>query len=120
MRLLLPATLAVLIACGPARALEPLEGWFIAQEACEAFQSKNKGTNPGDVMTEPFHAYTMIALNAPGGDFFQVKVPGAPVTEDRWVHVSCGVHVVEAGTRRRRRRRPASRPGVESARTCWR
>ena len=26
-------------------------------------------------MTEPFHAYTMIALNAPGGDFFQVKVP---------------------------------------------
>ena len=98
MRLLLPATLAVLIACGPAHALEPLEGWFIAQEACEAFQSKNKGTNPGDVMTEPFHAYAMIALNAPGGDFFQVKVPGAPVTEDRWVHVSCGLHVVEAGT----------------------
>ena len=40
----------------------------------------------------------MIALNAPGGDFFQVRVPGAPVTEDRWVHVSCGLHVVEAGT----------------------
>ena len=25
-------------------------------------------------------------------------MPGAPVTEDRWVHVSCGIHVVAAGT----------------------
>ena len=49
-------------------------------------------------MTEPFRAYAMIALNAPGGDYFQVKVPGAPVTGDRWVHVSCGLHAVAAGT----------------------
>jgi ribonuclease T2 len=40
----------------------------------------------------------MLGINAPGGDFFQVRVPGAPVTADRWVHVSCGKHVVEAGT----------------------
>jgi ribonuclease T2 len=85
-------------ALAPAFAVERLDGWFIAREACEAFQSKNKETNPGDVVTEPFRAYAMIAINAPGGDFFQVKVPGAPVTEDRWVHVSCGLHVVEAGT----------------------
>ncbi len=98
MRRLLTLFLAMAIPATPALAVEPLQGWFIAQEACEAFHSKNKGTNPGDVMTEPLHAYAMIALNAPNGDFFQVKVPGAPVTEDRWVHVGCGLHVVEAGT----------------------
>ena len=98
MRVLVLSLLAAAAPLGPVLAVEPLEGWFIAREACEAFQSKNKGTNPGEVMTEPLHAYAMIALNAPGGDFFQVKVPGAPVTEDRWVHVSCGLHVVEAGT----------------------
>ena len=98
MRVLVLSLLAAAAPLGPALAVEPLEGWFIAEKACEAFQSKNKGTNPGEVMTEPLRAYAMIALNAPGGDFFQVKVPGAPVTEDRWVHVSCGLHVVEAGT----------------------
>ena len=89
---------AVGLSAGPAAATEPLDGWFIALQACEAFQSKNKRTNPGEVMTEPMRAYAMIGLNAPGGDHFQVKVPGAPVTGDRWVHVSCGVHVVAAGT----------------------
>jgi ribonuclease T2 len=98
MRLVFLPLLLAAAAARPALALEPLEGWFIAREACEAFQSKNKGTNPGEVMTEPSHAYAMIALNAPGGDFFQVRVPGAPVTEDRWVHVSCGLHAVAAGT----------------------
>ena len=89
---------AVGLSAGQAAATEPLDGWFIALQACEAFQSKNRQTNPGEVMTEPMRAYAMIGLNAPGGDHFQVKVPGAPVTGDRWVHVSCGVHVVAAGT----------------------
>jgi ribonuclease T2 len=89
---------AATLAPAPALAAERLEGYFIAFEACEAFQSKNQQTNPGGVLTEPFRAYEMIALNAPGGDFFQVRVPGAPVTADRWVHVGCGLHVVAAGT----------------------
>ena len=92
------AMAAVALVGVPAGAAERLEGWFIAREACEAFQSKNKQTNPGEVTTEPMRAYAMLAINAPGGDFFQVTVPGAPVTEARWVHVGCGVHVVEAGT----------------------
>ena len=108
----------VALAAAPVPAVERLDGYFIAFEECEAFQSKNKETNPGDVLTEPFRAYEMIALNAPGGDFFQVRVPGAPVTEDRWVHVGCGLHVVTAGTRRRRRRRTirwSRRPARRSA-----
>jgi ribonuclease T2 len=98
MRRIAMAGLGAVLAVGPAAAFEPLDGYFIALEACEAFQSKNKLTNPGDVLTEPMRAYAMRAINAAGGDFFQVSVPGAPVTAERWVHVSCGVHVVEAGT----------------------
>lgn len=82
--------------CAPARAAEPLTGYFIALDACEAFQSKNRRTNPGDVRVQPRRAYDMIAINAVGGDFYQVRIPDAPVTPARWVPTDCGVHVVEA------------------------
>ncbi len=98
MRILLFACLSALTLTAPAQAVENLEGYFIATQSCDAFQSKNRQTNPGDVMTEPMRAYEMIAINKAGGDFFQVVVPDAPVTRDRWVHVSCGVHVVVADT----------------------
>ncbi len=81
-----------------AHAFEKLDGYFIAFEACEAYQSKNRLTNPGNVETEPFRAYEINGINKKGGDFFQMAVPGAPVTADRWVHVDCGVHVVKADT----------------------
>jgi ribonuclease T2 len=90
--------LAVLLLPLDAAAFEKLEGWFIALERCEAMQSKNKGTNPGEVMTEARRAYDMIGINEKGGDHFQMRVPGAPVTEQRWVRADCGVHVVAAGT----------------------
>lgn len=92
------AAIALILSSNSAPALEPLEGYFVAKQSCELFQSKNKGTNPGDLMTRDHHAYAMIAINKTGGDFFQVRVPDAPVTLDRWVHVSCGVHVIEAST----------------------
>jgi ribonuclease T2 len=94
-RILAVATLLLPL---PVAAFEKLDGWFIALESCEAMQSKNKGTNPGDVMTELRHAYDIIGINKEGGDFYQMRVPGAPVTEERWVHVGCGVHVVAAGS----------------------
>lgn len=80
-------------------ALKKLDGYFIAIDACEGFQSKNKGTNPGGVVTDPMRAYSLKGINKVGGDFYQIEMPGAPVTNLRWVSVSCGVHVVEAGTR---------------------
>ncbi|MEM1047963.1 MAG: ribonuclease T [Pseudomonadota bacterium] len=82
----------------PASAFQSLEGYFVALQACEAYQSKNKLTNPGNVETEKMRAYVIKGLNKVGGDFYQMQVPDAPVTTDRWVHVRCGVHVVEAGT----------------------
>ena len=92
--------LAILLLLPPlqAAAFEKLDGWFIAFETCEALQSKNKGTNPGDVMTEVRRAYEIIGINKKGGDFYQMRLPGAPVTEERWVHAGCGVHVVAAAS----------------------
>lgn len=87
----------VLCLAGPAAAQESLEGWFIAMEPCEAYQSKNRLTNPGDVRTETHVAYDMIGINKLGGDWYQIRIPGAPVTEARWVALGCGVHVVAAG-----------------------
>ena len=98
MRHVMLVALATVCAGGPAIAFEKLEGFFIASKACEAYQSKNRLTNPGDVVTEPSKAYVMRGLNAAGGDYFQIIVPGAPVVTERWVSIGCGTHVVDAGT----------------------
>jgi len=98
MRRLSSLLLILTVFAGPARAFENLDGYFIAEQTCEAYQSKNKQTNPGNITTVPRTAYDMIGINKPGGDFFQVRVPGAPVTDQRWVSASCGVHAIRANT----------------------
>jgi ribonuclease T2 len=90
--------LVLLSLSGSAHAFEKLDGWFIAFEACEAYQSKNRLTNPGDIRTAPLRAYPIRGINKPGGDFYRIRVPDAPVTPDRWVNAGCGLHVVDAGT----------------------
>ena len=82
----------------PAVAQVQLEGWFIALGQCEAYQSKNALTNPGDVFVVDHVAYEMIGINKTGGDWYQVRVPDAPVTASRWVSISCGVHVCTTWT----------------------
>lgn len=76
-----------------------LEGYFIAMQACDAFQSKNRKTNPGNVTTTPHMAYEILGINKKNGDYFQIRTPGAPGTETRWVRADCGLHVVKAGSR---------------------
>lgn len=98
MEKIIAAVLVILLSVGSAHAFEKLEGYFIAFEVCEAYQSKNRLTNPGDIRTSPFHAYEIIAINKAGGDFYQIHIPGAPVTADRWVNTACGLHVIDAGT----------------------
>lgn len=87
---------AVAVVCAglPAQAFERLDGFFVATDTCELFQSKNTLENPGNLRTEPNQAYEMLGTNAPDGEYFQVRVPGAPVTEDRWVQGDCGMHVI--------------------------
>lgn len=89
---------------------ERLDGYFIAQRSCEAFQSKNKRTNPGNVTTQIDRAYEMIAINKVGGDHFQIRIADVPVTRDRWVHVACGLHVVDANTSTANIPRPIKNP----------
>jgi len=93
------ATLFIfLLSVGSANAFQKLDGYFIAFEVCEAYQSKNRLTNPGDIRISPFDAYEIIAINKTGGDYFQIRIPDAPVTQDRWVNTDCGLHVIDAGT----------------------
>ncbi|GAA0775248.1 ribonuclease T [Roseibium denhamense] len=98
MRTLLVFASVILFQPGPASAFERLEGYFIAEKACEAFQSKNKQTNPGNIATSIRVAYDMIGINKAGGDYFQIRIEDAPVTTARWVSSDCGIHVVSAGT----------------------
>ncbi|SMX27546.1 Ribonuclease I precursor [Pelagimonas phthalicica] len=95
-RILLGAAALIFGHALPAYSQEPLEGWFIATEQCEAYQSKNRLTNPGDIVLIDHVAYDMIGINRPGGDWYQIRIDDAPVTTVRWVNKTCGVHVVAA------------------------
>ena len=82
--------LAMALMAGGARAAEPVEGVFFAEAGCVAYRSKNSGSNPGDVRLEPGRSYEALQLNAPGGEWVQVRVPGAARSEARWVSLDCG------------------------------
>jgi ribonuclease T2 len=73
----------------------PLEGFFVAHEACPALQSIRNGTNPGAIQTQPGHAYPIIAKNKPAASHYLVEVEGADPSR-RWVAVQCGERVVSA------------------------
>ncbi|NEX21374.1 ribonuclease I [Thiorhodococcus mannitoliphagus] len=87
---LFTAALYVAFCAVPAQAQQVnLDGYFIALSACEATKKKD-GDNPGNVRLQVRHAYDVIARNATPGTHYQIQVPGAPVTEARWVSMSCG------------------------------
>jgi ribonuclease T2 len=82
----------------PVLAEKPINGWFIALKRCEAYQSKNKLTNPGNVFIEERIAYDLKGINEEGGRWYHIRIPGAPVTLDRWVSLDCGVHAIAANS----------------------
>jgi len=90
---LLTAAALICVSAG-AGAQVRLEGYFIAEQACPATISIKKGTNPDDAATEIRRAYDMVGINKAEGTHFQIVVPGAERTEQRWVAIGCGVHVV--------------------------
>ena len=75
---------------GPAAAFEALEGRFTATTSCPAYQSKNTRSNPGGIATEVDRPYRALGLNRASGDYVQIVVPQAPVTDRRWVALACG------------------------------
>lgn len=72
-----------------------LQGYLIALSDCQANKKKDS-ENPGNVRLERLHAYEMIARNATPGTHYQVKVPGAPETDRRWVAMSCGAYAPQS------------------------
>ncbi|WP_434056058.1 MAG: hypothetical protein RDA78_14770 [Roseibium sp.] len=58
------------LAClNPALAFVQLDGCFLAEKTCEAFQSKNRKTNPGEVMhaAEPMRMGCRRGIVDPAG-----------------------------------------------------
>lgn len=66
------------------------EGLFEAVAACAA-NKKLRSDNPGQVMIKIGEIYELIALNSQSPTHYQVVVPDAPVTTNRWVAAECGV-----------------------------
>src|SRR5262245_3821762 len=74
----------------------PADGFFVAKEACPAFQSFRNQTNPGSINVEPGRAYEIIEVNrADGPSHYRMIIPGVTPRE-RWVSVDCGLRTVEA------------------------
>ena len=77
-----------------ARAEVPLDGYFIAQQTCPAFQSFNNQTNPGGIMTTPDRAYQIVAANKADASHYLIIVPGVE-PQRRWVAIDCGIRTVD-------------------------
>jgi hypothetical protein len=74
---------------GEANASYAIEGRFVASEACAAFQSFRRQTNPGAVALSVGAAYPAVALNRAGGDHVLLEIPEASPNR-RWVALACG------------------------------
>jgi hypothetical protein len=72
----------------PALAFVEAPGEVLAQDACEAFQSFRKRSNPDDARLVPGRRYQVLGRNAPDGDWLQLVVPGAKPAQ-RWVSARC-------------------------------
>ena len=66
-----------------------MTGTFTATQACPAYQSFRKSTDPGDVKVEKNKTYALIAKNKSDATHYRIVVEGAEPKE-RWVSSSCG------------------------------
>jgi ribonuclease T2 len=81
----------------PAYGEVELSGSFTATQACRAFQSIQKQSNPGNVTIEPGRPYPILGKNNSDATYYQITIEGA-APEARWVSVSCG-RIDEANAR---------------------
>lgn len=66
-----------------------LDGYLIASTACAATKKKDRD-NPGRIHLEPGRRYEVVGRNTTPGTHYRIRVPGVPVTELRWVAMTCG------------------------------
>lgn len=81
--------LVSMIASRCAQAEVAMTGTFTATQACPAYQSFRKSTDPGDVKVEKDKTYALIAKNKSDATHYRIVVEGAEPKE-RWVSSSCG------------------------------
>lgn len=90
-RIFLGGLWVALLGCANISAAQtPISGTFTATTACEATK-KLQSDNPGSVMTVTGDTYEAVAVNRQTGfTHYLIIVSDAPVTQRRWVPVSCG------------------------------
>lgn len=71
-----------------------LDGYLIAGDACPAYQSFRKKTNPGNIHLAVGMAYEVISKNKADATHYRIRVQDASPKE-RWVAASCGKLLVD-------------------------
>jgi ribonuclease T2 len=107
------AGLLLMTASGPARADVAMTGTFTATEACPAYQSFRKSTNPGDVRIEQNKRYGVLSKNKPDATHYRIVIEGAQ-PQERWVASSCGRVDATDRPARGEAQSPAAQPGGPS------
>jgi ribonuclease T2 len=88
-RLMVSLALAASLMTASAHAEVALKGAFTAKQACPAYRSFRKETNPGDIKLEPNKAYGVISKNKPDATHYRLQIEGAE-PQERWVAATCG------------------------------
>ena len=75
----------------------PASGSITATQACDAFASKNKRTNPGDIKLVISQQYSVFEVNkARNPTWYRVRVADASPAE-RWIAKDCGTGDITIG-----------------------
>lgn len=83
--------------CAGSAFAENVEGTFTAVSECDAYQSFNKGTNPGMIKVQPGVEYEAAEVNkSEGWNWIRVDIEGA-TPNLRWVSKECGRADIKAG-----------------------
>ena len=80
---------ALVLAATTGRAEVPMDGVFVADNACPALLSIRKGSNPDLALTGPGLRYKLRAKNQAKPTHYRIEMPSAEPPE-RWVAASCG------------------------------
>ena len=93
---LLATMLFLLLTLGvnPAKATVQLKAQFKATQACEAFQSFRKRTNPGNIRLIPEQIYPVIGKNKEEATHYYLEIDGVEPAA-RWVSLDCGQLLAE-------------------------
>lgn len=78
-----------LVAADLAAADVAMRGKVNVTQACAAYDSIRRGSNPGAVTVEPGKSYDVIAANKPEPTHYRVIIPGASPPQ-RWIGAACG------------------------------